>query len=270
MMEVWRWSEYPELKGKGLRCMAESTDGSIWFGTDRGVMGYDGLDWWEDTPENGLLGSPVYVLASSSDGSLYAGTELGISRRQDGQWDRFFPKKGSLPWPINDLIVSRDGAVWAATGWGLLRIHESTQTLYTTEPMRDVLEHHTPNLDVRVLPEGLIPTVSWWEDAWGVLGIGVRVVEGAWPSLRNRSTPRFVYALSGEGPAAGSGLKVGDRIVTVDGVRPAWTNDALKGQEGSVAHLQVERDGVSGLLEFHIPRRRVPGYVKEGAFYCTS
>ncbi len=44
VLESWRWRSFPELKGLGLRCMAEDRDGNMWFGTDGGARRYDGLN----------------------------------------------------------------------------------------------------------------------------------------------------------------------------------------------------------------------------------
>ena len=45
VLEPWRWRSFPELKGLGLRCMAEDTAGNMWFGIDAGVVRYDGVTW---------------------------------------------------------------------------------------------------------------------------------------------------------------------------------------------------------------------------------
>lgn len=94
VLEPWRWQAFPELKDLGLRCMAEATDGAIWFGTDYGVQRYDGLKWERYTPEAGLYGAPINVLCAAKDGSVYAGSDKGISRFDGDTWQRVFPP----PW----------------------------------------------------------------------------------------------------------------------------------------------------------------------------
>ena len=122
VLESWRWRSFPELKGLGLRCMAEDKDGNMWFGVDEGVQRYDGVNWTAYTPEDGLLGAPVIVLCATRDGSVYAGTEMGISRFSEGTWNRAFPPEGDLPWDIHDLMEAVDGSLWAGTAWGALRL----------------------------------------------------------------------------------------------------------------------------------------------------
>ena len=75
VLESWRWTRFPELNGLGLRCMAESTDGAMWFGVDDGVIRYDGVHWRPFTAEDGIRGVPVNVLCASRDGSVYAASD---------------------------------------------------------------------------------------------------------------------------------------------------------------------------------------------------
>ena len=42
VLEPWRWTVYPELRGFGLWCLAEDHDGNMWFGVYDGVRRYDG------------------------------------------------------------------------------------------------------------------------------------------------------------------------------------------------------------------------------------
>jgi len=115
VLESWRWRSFPELKGLGLRCMAEDRDGRMWFGTDDGVRCYDGMGWTAYTPENGLLGAPVNELYAGEDGSVYAGSDWGIDRFDEGIWTRVFPVEEDLPWPIDRILEGADGSIWAAT-----------------------------------------------------------------------------------------------------------------------------------------------------------
>ena len=111
--ESWRWTNYPELKGKGLRCLEQTTDGAMWFGTDDGVWQYNGQTWTVYTPQDGLLGAPVYALCATKNGLLYAGTAKGVSIYKNGSWTRLFPKEDDIPWPINELHETKDGHLWA-------------------------------------------------------------------------------------------------------------------------------------------------------------
>ena len=103
----------------------------MWFGTDRGVLRYDGLRWTPFTSEDGLPDAPVDALCATADGSVYAGTDRGICRFSGGSWLRVLPHRVDLPWHVNALAESADGSVWAATAWGALRLAGGKITLYT-------------------------------------------------------------------------------------------------------------------------------------------
>ena len=72
--EPWRWQTFPELVGKGCRCMLEDPKGSLWFGVNGGVLRYDGLNWKYYALAQDSSNVSVVSLLFASDGSLYVGT----------------------------------------------------------------------------------------------------------------------------------------------------------------------------------------------------
>ncbi len=81
VLEPWRWTSFPELKGLGLECLAEDSEGNIWFGVDDGVRVYDGVSWTAYTSEDGIVGNDVSALLATSDGSVFAGLRLRCEYR---------------------------------------------------------------------------------------------------------------------------------------------------------------------------------------------
>ncbi len=65
-------------------------------------------------------------------------------------------------------------------------------------------------------------------------------------------------------PAFRLGIRAADRIVAIDGkdVPPTVTNNdvfkSLRGAEGSMVHVSIERDGAPERMEFDIKRARIP------------
>jgi hypothetical protein len=72
LLEDGRWQSYPELNGKGCRCMVEEKNGALWFGINGGVMRYDGLEWKTFRINSDTTDTPVTVLCAASDGTIYA------------------------------------------------------------------------------------------------------------------------------------------------------------------------------------------------------
>ncbi len=91
VLEAWRWQTFPQLQGQGFRVVAEDANGHVWFGTDRGVKHYEGLNWTNYTVEDGLHGAPINVLCANRDGHVYAGSRKGISLFENGSWRHAFP-----------------------------------------------------------------------------------------------------------------------------------------------------------------------------------
>jgi carboxyl-terminal processing protease len=87
---------------------------------------------------------------------------------------------------------------------------------------------------------------------YGGLGIQIEVRDGA----------IVVVAPLPETPAERAGIMTGDRIVQVnDSTTARWNQDqavrALRGPEGTVVALKVERPGVSDLLTFRLTRAQI-------------
>ena len=245
MLESWRWRSYPELKGLGLRCMAEDRDGNMWFGVDAGVVRYDGVSWTTYTPEDGLLGAPVTTLSAAQDGSVYAGTDSGISRYVDGQWSRLFPESGDVTLRVRAIRVVSDGSVWAATQRGMLHLAAGRVTFFTDEGNAAWVQVTLPSADVTVVPDHAVPEYPWPER----IHSGAQVADGA------------VWALLDGGPAEEAGLKLGDRIVTINGDSGKdWARvDSIR----TAASVTVERVGVPEPFEVTVIPAEVKGIYRE-------
>ena len=261
LLEPWRWRSFPELKGLGLRCLAEAGDGSMWFGTDTGVRRYDGMGWTIYTQQDGLLGAPVDVLCAVRDGSIYAATEMGISRFGGVAWRHVFPPEGDRTWPINDVMEASDGSIWAGTAWGAVHLKEAEATLYTSEEMGRVLRELAPAVRVLIVPDAVVPARPW-SAPWGE-GIGARVVEGEGIGLRRGNAPKTIWTLAPDGPAMVAGLKVGDEIASLNGSQPILFNDALFGPADVSVTLTVQRKGIAHPFDVAVSRRRMEGHSHE-------
>ena len=130
VLENWRWRQYPNFEGKGLRSILSAQDSSMWFGTQDGVYQYDGYEYTFYGKNEGLIDAPVNALVQASDGSIYAAADSGVSRYFNGKWEWFFPtvKKKSLR--ANNITESSDGSIWLSTFYGAIRYKNETFTQY--------------------------------------------------------------------------------------------------------------------------------------------
>lgn len=265
--EPWRWTTFPELKGHGLRCLTQTEDGVMWFGTDEGVWSYNGNAYQIYTPQDGLWGAPVYVLCTSKNGSLYAGTAQGISVFQDGKWTRLFPKDNDLPWPINALYETSDGTLWAGTGWGLLKVDTQAPQLFTSRPMAQAIQHLMPSVTTHEIPDPILPKRPYRPSVPEIAGVGLRAIEGSWASLRDRNQPRVISDIAPNGPASKAGLQIGDHIIAIDGTQPAWANDALKGAPNTPVTITIQRKNQSQPFDVTLTRDFIEGTFQECPIY---
>jgi hypothetical protein len=209
-LEAWRWHSFPEFKGLGLACMTEDASGNLWFGLLRGVRRMDGFSHTDFGEADGLYGPSVRELCATPDGSVYAGTDWGISRFKDGAWSRVFPPEGDLAWKISGLVPDDDGNLWAGTRWGVLQLTGLSAKLYTTSDY-GTIKNLAPYLDVEILPDEVAPKYRWGTSgARGEAGI---------VCMPTTTEVGVVLQVLPRSPAQNAGLRVGDRILDVDGQR---------------------------------------------------
>ncbi|MDA0747649.1 MAG: PDZ domain-containing protein, partial [bacterium] len=259
LLEPWRWRSFPELKGLGLNCLAEDRDGNMWFGLKGEIRRYDGTKWTVYTPEDGWTGKIVGKLLGARDGSVYAGTEMGISRFRDGQWARVFPLEGDLPWSAYSLIEGSDGSIWAGTLLGALRLSGETWTLYTSAEMAESVRKLAPYVKISIIPDEALP-----KKPWGA-GVGAHFVPlvYAWDQLND--IPRVVVVVLPGGPAEKAGLRLGDRLMAMDGA-PVQARVLAEG-EGSSVKLTVQREGRPEPFELTVSQEQYEGtYRSTGVF----
>ena len=247
LLDHWRWRTFHELEGRGLQAMTEAADGSIWFGVDSGALHYDGIHWTSYSTADGVLGDPVRTILGTSDGSVYTGTELGISRFVDGGWQHVYPMSGDLPCPTYDLLEAADGSIWAGTAWGALRMAPGDTTLFTSADLVPVAQQLFPRL-------AAISTIPAPKEPW-VGGIGLVVVRGD-EHPTHGSVPWVVAGIADGSPAFRAGLRLGDRVLAVDGT---LVPRSMTGVNGASVELTVVRRATGDTTDIQLAHEDLSG-----------
>jgi ligand-binding sensor domain-containing protein len=270
--EGWRFRQFPELDGLGLRCMTEDSTGTMWFGLNEGVRSYDGVVWTPYTPQEGLPNAPVNVLLTAKDGRVYAGSDMGIGRFDGENWTHIFPQDEELPWPIDDLMQASDGSVWAATPWGALRILDTEYVLFARQSHGEILKNIAPEITLKAVPESVVPNYPW--DALMtapsapplLAGIGVALADGGWLSTSRGDVPAVIIDVAPNSPGEAAGLRPGDKIVGIDGrkeVKRQW----FFGQAGSSVSVAFVAYGSQDTQTVIVHREMVPEQVSRFDVY---
>ncbi len=160
ILENWRWRHFSELDGKGVRCMMEDKKHNMWFGTDKGLIKYDGLRWEAIDTSLGLIGSPVYSLLLKSDGKLVAGSQGGISIYENEKWHPLFPSSAASSLIIFHIIELSNRSLLCASNFGLIHISDSNTVVYTNEKGKKFFKPFLPADKIVILNKNLMQDSS--------------------------------------------------------------------------------------------------------------
>jgi PAS domain S-box-containing protein len=109
--------------------------GFLWFGTNHGLLRYDGYQFRAFVPDpddpNSIRGTSVLALTKDRSGRLWVGTDQHVDRYDPitGVFQHVLPDAANVCGPagiVRDIAQDRQGFVWVATDNGLVRLDPST------------------------------------------------------------------------------------------------------------------------------------------------
>jgi ligand-binding sensor domain-containing protein/tRNA A-37 threonylcarbamoyl transferase component Bud32 len=132
------WSEAPDFPStpgdsgtdlsSKVNALAESPDGTLWVGTERGIGRWDGSKWTVLGAKDGLPNESVQSLAVDRQGQVIVGMRAGVVL-YDGQ--KFVLPEGTTQSQEAIFGAAQDaaGRYWVASGRGLYRYDPSTKAV---------------------------------------------------------------------------------------------------------------------------------------------
>ncbi|MHB8797731.1 MAG: ligand-binding sensor domain-containing diguanylate cyclase [Thermoanaerobaculia bacterium] len=132
------WQTADGLPMNSVLAMAQAADGSLWMGTEEGLVRFDGAEF--EVRDRGNTPSMdahnVQALCAEEDGTVWAGTYGAGLLRWDG---KTFSRPASeqepdRSRPIRALARGGDGSIWIGTAGGLERLVDGHRTRFAADP----------------------------------------------------------------------------------------------------------------------------------------
>jgi len=130
-----KWGLEQGLPHTTVPAILQTRDGFLWFGTELGLVRFDGLQFLvfdrTNTPE--LKSNLVEALAEDKEGTLWIGTNGGgLTRYLNGKFQAV-PESFGASSTVQALYVDRHGSLWVGTeGGGIAEYHAGVFRRYTT------------------------------------------------------------------------------------------------------------------------------------------
>ncbi|MDQ3010784.1 MAG: hypothetical protein M3X11_08800, partial [Acidobacteriota bacterium] len=128
-LNLHRWGAvtlFHGLPSDRVNALAEDASGLMWFGTDNGLVRYDGRNVESMPGEASLPSRRILALRLDADGSLWIGTDAGAARWSNKSIEVLEETRGRV---VTSIGISPQGeiAMVAASG-EVIRYHEQSDS----------------------------------------------------------------------------------------------------------------------------------------------
>jgi PAS domain S-box-containing protein len=129
--EVWQIEN--GLPQNSVRAMTQSDDGYLWFGTEEGLVRFDGVRFtvFDKTNTKEIPNSRISAMLSARDGSLWVGGIGGLTHLKNGRFTLYTTSDGLLNNHVNELYEDSKGILWIGTDSGLNQLKDGIFVSYT-------------------------------------------------------------------------------------------------------------------------------------------
>jgi signal transduction histidine kinase/ligand-binding sensor domain-containing protein len=111
-----------------IQALAQTTDGYLWLGTDKGLFRFDGLNFERFAPHSGpgLPRNNVISLLAIPDGGLWVGLQFGgISLVKNDRVTNYGEQDGLPAGTVRSIARDRRGVIWVVTRNGVAQLKGS-------------------------------------------------------------------------------------------------------------------------------------------------
>jgi len=107
------------FKGKeeyNVNVVYQDLKGWIWFGTDKGLFRFDGINYTRFTTSEGLADDNITAINNQDNNNLWIGHRNGeITIYNQNTFNAFLPDEGLGKIDITDIVTDSSGVVWYST-----------------------------------------------------------------------------------------------------------------------------------------------------------
>ncbi len=129
------WQVEDGLPQGSVLCLTQTRDGDLWFGTQNGLVRFDGLTLrvFDRHMHPALRSNFTGALFEDSRGVLWIGTSRGLARLKDGRFTRVRLGRETT---VN-AVLEDAGGLWVATGAGLARLARGGEVTWHDDDAAD-------------------------------------------------------------------------------------------------------------------------------------
>ncbi len=130
------WQTNEGLPQNSVNAIVQSRDGYIWFGTEEGLVRFDGIRFtvFDKRNTRALTSNLIISLYESKDSSLWIGTNGGgVTRLKDGTFTTFTIRDGLSDNMVRSIVEDKERTLWFGTSNGVTRLKDGTFTPYSKE-----------------------------------------------------------------------------------------------------------------------------------------
>ncbi len=116
----WTYTSNKGLPDNTFYSIVVDQEDNIWYGSDQGLVKYDGRRFLVYTTAQGLPDNKIDALSVDNTGNLWIGTfEGGVSRFDGKTFSNFGVEEGLAHKTVWDILEDKNGRIWIATRGGL-------------------------------------------------------------------------------------------------------------------------------------------------------
>ena len=116
----WTYTKNDGLPDDTFFSIVVDQEDNLWYGSDQGLVRYDGRKFNIYTTKQGLPDDKIDALTVDNQGNLWIGTfEGGVSRFDGKTFSNFGVEEGLAHKTVWDILEDKSGRIWMATRGGL-------------------------------------------------------------------------------------------------------------------------------------------------------